>query len=151
MNSLDRTLIIVKPDGVQRGLVGEVLRRLEQRGLRIAALKLMQVDDETARRHYAEHEAKPFFPELVGFITSGPVVIAVLEGIQAPAVVRRTMGSTNPADSAPGTIRGDLALSLSKNVIHGSDSPESAEREIGVFFKPEEILSYTRSIDDWII
>lgn len=148
---MDRTLIIVKPDGVQRGLVGEVLRRLEQRGLRIAALKLMQVDEVTARRHYAEHEAKPFFGELVGFITSGPVVVAVLEGTQAPAVVRRTMGSTNPADSPPGTIRGDLALSLSKNIIHGSDSPESAEREIGVFFQPDDILSYTRSIDDWII
>ncbi len=148
---MDRTLIIVKPDGVQRSLIGEVLRRLEHRGLRIAALKMMQIDEALANTHYQEHVGKPFFPGLISFITSGPVVVAVLEGPQAPAVVRKTMGATNPADSPPGTIRGDLALDLGRNVIHGSDSPESAEREIGIFFRPEEILSYTRDVDRWVV
>ncbi len=148
---MDRTLIIVKPDGVQRSLVGEVLGRLEHRGLRIAALKMMQIDEALANTHYQEHVGKPFFPGLVSFITSGPVVVAVLEGPQAAAVVRKTMGATNPTDSPPGTIRGDLALDLGRNMIHGSDSPESAEREIGIFFRPEEIVSYTRDVDRWVV
>lgn len=148
---MDRTLIIVKPDGVQRALVGEVISRLEQRGLRIVALKMMQIDEQLANTHYQEHVGKPFFPGLVSFITSGPVVVGVLEGPQAPAVVRKTMGATNPVESPSGTIRGDLAVDLGRNVIHGSDSPESAEREIGIFFKPDEILSYGRDVDRWIV
>ena len=148
---MDRTLVIVKPDGVQRGLVSEVLGRLEKRGLRIAGLKLMRIDEQTAHRHYEEHAGKPFFQGLVSFITSGPVVVAVFEGPQAQAVVRKTMGATNPVDSPPGSIRGDLALDLGRNIIHGSDSAESAEREIGIFFRPEEVLSYERSVDGWVV
>ena len=148
---MDRTLVIVKPDAVQRGLVGEVIGRLEKRGLRIAAMKLMQIDRETAHRHYAEHEGKPFFEGLVNFITSAPVVVAIFEGPHAVAVVRKTMGTTNPVDSPPGSIRGDLAIDLGRNVIHGSDSPESAEREIGIFFTGSEVTSYKRDIDSWIV
>ena len=148
---MDRTLVIVKPDAVQRGLIGEVIGRLERRGLRIAGMKLMHIDRQTAERHYAEHVGKGFYEGLVSFITSAPVVVAVVEGPGAQATVRATMGKTNPADSAPGTIRGDLAVDLGRNVIHGSDSPESAEREIGIFFQPQEILSYTRDVDRWIV
>jgi nucleoside-diphosphate kinase len=144
-------LVILKPDSVQRGLVGEVLGRLEKRGLKMTAMKLMQIDQETAHRHYAEHVGKPFFQGLVDFITSGPVVVAIFEGPNAQPIVRATMGKTNPSDSPPGSIRGDLAVDLGRNVIHGSDSPESAEREIGIFFKPEEILSYSRDVDRWIV
>ena len=122
--SVERSLIIVKPDAVQRGLIGEVLRRLEQRGLRFVGLKLMWVDRELAERHYAEHRGKPFFEELLSFITSGPVVVGVVEGPRAIEVTRKTMGKTDPAQAEPGTIRGDLALSIAQNVIHGSDSPE---------------------------
>lgn len=143
--------MIVKPDGVQRGLVGEILGRLEKRGLRLAAMKLMQIDEQTAHRHYEEHVGKPFFAGLVQFITSGPVVAAVFEGPEAAAMVRKTMGATDPADSPPGSIRGDLALDLGRNVIHGSDSPESAEREIGLFFDEDEVLGYSRDIDRWIL
>lgn len=148
---MDRTLVIVKPDGVQRALAGEVLGRLEARGLRIAALKMMRIDEATANRHYEEHTGKPFFAGLVRFITSGPVVVAVVEGPNAVPIVRRTMGPTNPADAPPGTVRGDYAIDLGRNIIHGSDSPESAEREIGIFFRPEEILSYTRDIEGWVV
>ncbi len=148
---MDRTLVILKPDAVQRGLVGEVLGRIEKRGLKIAAMKLMQIDQETAHTHYAEHVGKPFFQGLVDFITSGPVVVAIFEGPNAQPIVRTTMGKTNPVDSPPGSIRGDLAVDLGRNVIHGSDSPESAEREIGIFFKSEEILNYTRDVDRWIV
>lgn len=148
---MDRTLVIVKPDGVQRALVGEVLGRLEKRGLRLAALKMMRIDEQTANTHYAEHQGKPFFPGLVSFITSGPVVVAVVEGPGAQPLVRKTMGATNPADSPPGSIRGDLAVDLGRNIIHGSDSPESAEREIGLYFKPEEILSYDRDVERWVV
>jgi len=148
---LERTLVIVKPDAVQRGLIGEVITRLERTGLKLVALKLSKIDRETAHTHYQEHVNKPFFQGLVNFITSGPVVLAVFEGPNAVSIVRKTMGATNPVDSAPGSIRGDLAISLGRNVIHGSDSPESAEREISIFFSPEEILSYERAIDDWIL
>ncbi len=143
--------MIVKPDGVQRGLVGEVIGRLERRGLRISAMKLMQIDEATAERHYQEHVGKPFYAGLVRFITSAPVVVAVLEGPNAQAIVRKTMGATNPVDSPPGSIRGDLAVDLGRNVIHGSDSPESAEREIGIFFQPEEVLSYSRDVERWVV
>ncbi len=148
---MDRTLVIVKPDGVQRGLVGEVIGRLERRGLRISGMKLMQIDEATAERHYQEHVGKPFYAGLVRFITSTPVVVAVLEGPNAQAIVRKTMGATNPVDSPPGSIRGDLAVDLGRNVIHGSDSPESAEREIGIFFQPEEVLSYSRDVERWMV
>ena len=148
---MDRTLVIVKPDAVQRGLVGEIIGRLERRGLRIAGLKLVKLDEQTAHTHYGEHSGKPFFQGLVEFITSGPVVVAVIEGPQAVAVVWATMGKTNPVDSPPGSIRGDLAIDLGRNVIHGSDSLDSAEREIGIFFKPQEILGYERAVDAWVV
>ncbi|MDW8006764.1 MAG: nucleoside-diphosphate kinase [Thermomicrobium sp.] len=148
---MERSLIIVKPDAVQRGLIGEVLRRLEQRGLRFVGLKLMWVDRELAERHYAEHRGKPFFEELLSFITSGPVVVGVVEGPRAIEVTRKTMGKTDPAQAEPGTIRGDLALSIAQNVIHGSDSPEKAAYEISLFFRENELVSYERAIDRWIM
>jgi nucleoside-diphosphate kinase len=128
------TLVICKPDAVRRGLVGEILSRIERKGLRIEALKMLRVDRDLAERHYDEHREKPFFGELVEFITSGEVVVARVSGREAVSVVRTLMGSTDPAASAPGTIRGDLAITVTDNLIHGSDSPESAEREIGLFF-----------------
>ena len=128
------TLVIVKPDAFGRGLVGEILRRIEGKGLRIDALKLMRVDRELAERHYAEHVEKPFFADLVDFITSGDVVVAKVTGREAVGVVRAMMGATDPAKSAPGTIRGDLALGITENLIHGSDSEESAARELALFF-----------------
>jgi nucleoside-diphosphate kinase len=131
---MDRTLILVKPDAFARGLTGEIIARFERKGLRIAALKHMTVDEDLARRHYAEHEGKPFFGELVEFITSGPLVAMVLEGEQAVAAARQVIGATNPVDAAPGSIRGDFAISVGQNMVHGSDSPESAEREAGLFF-----------------
>ena len=147
---MERTLILVKPDAVQRGLIGEVLRRLEERGLRFVALTLMQVDEALARQHYGEHEGKPFFPGLVDYITSSPLVAAVLEGPDAIAAARQTMGSTNPVEAAPGTIRGDLALEVGRNLVHGSDGPESAEREIALFFSEDSPSSWERDTDRWI-
>ena len=131
---MDRTLILVKPDAFARGLTGEIIARFERKGLRIAALQLMTMSDDLARRHYAEHEGKPFFGELVDFITSGPLVAMVLEGEQAVVAARQVIGATNPLDAAPGSIRGDLAIAVGQNMVHGSDSPESAEREAGLFF-----------------
>jgi nucleoside-diphosphate kinase len=130
----ERTLVLIKPDAVRRGLAGEILRRFEQRGLEIREARLLTVDRQLAERHYAEHAEKPFFGELVDFITSGPTLALVLEGEGAIATVRTTMGATNPADAGPGTIRGDLALSMPDNLVHGSDSPESAAREIALWF-----------------
>ena len=130
----ERTLVLVKPDGVRRGLVGEVVTRLERKGLALVAMELRTLPRETAEEHYGEHRERPFFGELVEFITSGPTLALVLEGAGAIATVRRTMGATNPADSEPGSIRGDFALSMPDNLVHGSDSPESAEREIGLWF-----------------
>ena len=147
---MEQTLVLVKPDGVQRGLAGEVVSRLERRGLKLVAMKLMQVDDALAREHYGEHVERPFFPGLVSFITSGPIVAMVWEGKTAITLTRQTMGPTNPADAGPGTIRGDLGVDIGRNIVHGSDGPESAEREINLFFQPGEILSYGRSTDDWI-
>ena len=132
-----RTLILIKPDAFQRGLTGEVLARFERKGLRIVALRQLHIDEEFAGQHYAEHTEKPFFGELVEFITSAPTFALVLEGEGAIPVVRSTMGSTNPADAAPGTIRGDLALSMPDNLVHGSDSPESAAREVALWFGDE--------------
>ncbi len=132
---MDRTLVIVKPDGVERGLIGEIVRRLEAKQLRVVAGELRHLDDATARRHYAEHEGKPFFDSLVSFITRSPAMVMVVEGPgETWRVVRNLMGATNPQEAAPGTIRGDLAIAMSENLIHGSDSSESAAREIGIFF-----------------
>jgi nucleoside-diphosphate kinase len=132
--AVERTLVLIKPDAVRRGLAGEILRRFEQRGLTIEEARLLTVDRPLAEEHYAEHAEKPFFGELVEFITSGPTMALVLEGEGAIATVRTTMGATNPADAGPGTIRGDLALSMPDNLVHGSDSPESAAREIALWF-----------------
>jgi nucleoside-diphosphate kinase len=132
--AVERTLVLIKPDAVQRALAGEILGRLERRGLKIVEAKLLRVDRVLAEEHYAEHAEKPFFGELVEFITSAPTLALVLEGEGAIGVVRTTMGATNPADSAPGTIRGDLALSMPDNLVHGSDSSASAEREIALWF-----------------
>lgn len=132
---MDRTLVICKPDAVERGLVGEILGRLEDKGLRLTRVELRTIDKETAATHYGEHEGKPFYDALVSFITRGPAVLAVVEGPEDTyAVVRTLMGSTNPRQAAPGTIRGDLAVDLTQNLVHGSDSPESAAREIALFF-----------------
>ncbi len=146
----ERTLILVKPDGVQRGLAGEIVSRLESRGLRIVGLRMMQVDEALAKRHYGEHEGKPFFDGLIDYITSSPIIAAVLEGTKAIEVVRRTMGVTDPAEAGPGTIRGDLGLELGRNLIHGSDGPDSAAREIALFFDDSQTFDYARDIDRWI-
>jgi nucleoside-diphosphate kinase len=130
----DRTLVICKPDAVERGLVGEIVRRLERKGLTLVAAELRTIDAETAGRHYAEHQGKPFYDDLVSFITRSPGLLMVVEGPEAFKVVRTLMGATNPRDAAPGTIRGDLAIELTENLVHGSDSPESAQREISIFF-----------------
>jgi nucleoside-diphosphate kinase len=137
---LERTLILVKPDAFARGLTGEIIARFERKGLRIVALKSMQLDRETAERHYAEHREKPFFGELVDFITSGPLVAMVLEGERAVEAARQVIGATDPLAAAPGSIRGDFALSVQNNMVHGSDSPQSAEREVAIFF-PELVGS----------
>jgi len=147
---VDRTLVILKPDAVQRNLIGEIILRLERRGLRVVAMKMMQITADLAQRHYAVHRGKLFFDSLIRYITSGPVVALVVEGTQAIEVIRRMMGSTDPAQAAPGTIRGDFALEMGRNLIHGSDSPESAAYEIGLFFSPEEIVPLSRDIDCWI-
>ena len=137
--AVERTLVLVKPDAMQRRLAGEILRRFEQRGLTIRAARLVAVDRELAEEHYAEHAEKPFFAELVEFITSAPALALALDGEGAIAVVRTTMGATNPANAAPGTIRGDLALSMPDNLVHGSDSPESAARELALWFPDEQL------------
>jgi nucleoside-diphosphate kinase len=147
---MERTLVLVKPDGVQRGLIGEIISCLERRGLKLVGMKLMQVDDALARQHYGEHVDRPFFAGLVAFITSSPVVAMAWEAENAVEAVRNTMGQTNPTTSPPGTIRGDLALDIGRNLVHGSDSPESAERELGLFFGAGELLDYARANDGWI-
>jgi nucleoside-diphosphate kinase len=147
---MERTLILVKPDGMQRGLAGEIISRLERRGLRIVAMRMFQMEDAVARRHYGEHEGKGFFQGLISYITSGPIIAAVLEGTDAVDAVRKTMGATNPAKSEPGTIRGDLGLEMGRNLIHGSDSLDSAKREIALFFGEGEVFSYQRDVDRWI-
>lgn len=147
---MERTLVIIKPDGVQRGLAGDIISRFERRGLRIAAMKLMQISLELAQRHYAVHKGKAFYEPLLQYITSGPVVVMVLEGRDVIGTVRRTMGATNPAKATPGTIRADLALETGRNLVHGSDSPETATFEIPLFFSDDEILSYSRDTDRWI-
>jgi nucleoside-diphosphate kinase len=146
-----RTLVLIKPDAVQRGLIGEIISRLERRGLHPVGLKLMRVGNDLAERHYAEHRERAFFPGLVEFITSSPVVAMVWEGPGAVALVRSMMGTTNPIDSAPGTIRGDLALSLAMNVIHGSDSVESAAREVAIFFSDDELVEWDSTAAAWVV
>ena len=148
--AIERTLVLVKPDGVQRGLAGAVLGRFERRGLKLIGLKMLQVDEALADRHYAEHVGKPFFAGLRDFITSSPLVAAVFEGEGAVQAVRSTMGATNPADAAPGTIRADFAVDLGRNVVHGSDSPESGEREAALFFDPAELVEWTRDSERWV-
>jgi nucleoside-diphosphate kinase len=146
----DRTFFMIKPDGVQKGLVGDVLQRVEQKGFKIVAMKMLSISNEMAQEHYNEHISKPFFDDLVGFITSGPVVAMVVEGENAVEGIRTMMGKTDPKASAPGTIRGDFGIHLSRNVVHGSDSPSSAEREISIFFRSEEMMEYTRIDEMWL-
>lgn len=148
---MERTLIIVKPDAVQRGLIGEIVARFERRGLKIVGLKMMQIDEPLARRHYAVHEGKPFFDGLIRYITSAPVVVMVLEGKEAITAARATMGSTRPAEATPGTIRSDYGVEVGRNLVHGSDGPETAAYEIGLYFEPEELLAWSRCTDPWII
>ena len=145
-----QTLVLIKPDGVQRGLVGEIISRLEARGLRIAAMKMTHLDMETASNHYGIHRERPFFKGLVDFIISSPLVAIVLEGPNAVDLVRRTMGATNPVEAQPGTIRGDLAIDIGRNLIHGSDSTESAATEIQLFFDAAELTTYERDVQPWI-
>lgn len=146
---MERTLIIVKPEGVQRGLIGNVVTRLEQRGLKFVGLKLMQITPELAERHYGVHKGKPFFNGLVKHITSSPVVVGVVEGPKAISVVRTTMGATNASEAIPGTIRGDYAVEIGFNIIHGSDGPETANFEINLFFRPEELVEYALCTQQW--
>ena len=148
--SAERTFAMVKPDGVQRGLVGEIVRRYEARGLKVVALKLMQVPTRMAEEHYAEHKGKPFYPGLVQYITSGPVVALCLEGKNAVAVVRTVNGATKPWDAAPGTIRGDLALDIGRNVVHGSDSVEASKRELAIYFNKDELVDWTPAAAKWV-
>src|SRR5712691_9430067 len=148
--STERTLVIVKPDGVQRGLIGPILTRLEARVLKIVGLKLVQVSQELAARHYAEHEGKPFYSGLLKYITSAPVVVACVEGSSAVQMVRNSVGATNPLNAAPGTIRADLALDIGRNLIHASDAAPTAERELALWFKANELLTYARETDRWI-
>ena len=147
---MEKTFAMIKPDAVQRGLVGTIISRYEAKGLRIAAMKIMQVTDELARQHYAEHVNKPFFPGLLSYITSGPVVALVLEGKNAVAEVRKLNGATNPLEAACGTIRGDFAQEVGRNVVHGSDSVESAAREIAIYFDEKEVLDYEYLPEKWL-
>jgi nucleoside-diphosphate kinase len=147
---VERTLVLIKPDAMQRGLTGEILSRLEGRGLRMIALRLFQMDEGLARRHYGEHEGKPFYEGLISYITACPIVAAVFEGTNAVETVRKTMGATNPAAAEPGTIRGDFGLETGRNLIHGSDSTESAKREVALFFREDELCPYPRDVDRWV-
>jgi nucleoside-diphosphate kinase len=146
----ERTFVAVKPDGVERVLIGEVVGRFEKRGLKIIGMKFMKVTKEMAEQHYGEHKGKPFYDGLVSYITSGPIVAMALEGKNAVALARQTIGATKPQDAAPGTIRGDLAVEIGRNIVHGSDSPENGQREIGIFFKPEELVEWKGSLNNWI-
>jgi len=148
---MERTLILIKPDGMQRGISFEILSRFEKRGLRLAGLRLLQVSRELAEDHYSEHVGKPFFEGLVAYITSSPIIAAVFEGTDAVSAARSTMGQTKPVDAAPGTIRGDYGLEIGRNVVHGSDSPESAEREISIFFGDgADMINWSRDVDSWV-
>ena len=146
----ERTFVMVKPDGVQRGLIGEVISRFERRGLKIIGMKMIWMDKDLARSHYQEHLGKNFFNPLISYITSGPLVAMVLEGKEAIKVVRNMLGKTNPVKAGPGTVRGDLGMSTGRNVVHGSDSPTSAEREISLFFQDDELYNYKRADEEWL-
>jgi nucleoside-diphosphate kinase len=150
IETMERTLVIIKPDAVQRGLTGEIITRLERRGLRIVAMKMMQISKELAARHYAVHLGKPFYEGLIEYITSSPVVVMAVEGKESIEIVRKTMGATAPAEAAPGTIRADFALEIGRNLVHGSDGPETAAFELGLFFRDDEMLSWGRDTDRWI-
>lgn len=150
MPQKQRTLVLIKPDALQRGLVGTIIARLEARGLKIVAAKMLHMDEALARQHYAPHVNKPFFPGLQAFITSAPIIALVWEGKDAVDAIRSIMGDTDPVKARPGTIRGDLALDIGRNLIHGSDSPEAAHVEIALFFSPKELLDYSRDTDPWI-
>jgi len=147
---IERTFVMLKPDAIQRGMISEIVGRLERKGLKPVAVKLMRLPKEMAERHYAEHKGKGFFPGLIEYITSGPVLCMVWEGENAVASVRALMGKTNPQDAVPGTIRGDLAQQTGRNLVHGSDSPESAKREIQLFFNDYELVDWKRSTDSWL-
>ncbi len=147
---METTLVLLKPDAIQRGLAGEIVSRLEKTGLKIKGMKLLHVSQELANQHYGEHVGKPFFDGLVSFIMSGPIVAMALEGNGAVAIVRKTMGATNPADSPPGTVRGDYGIDIGRNLVHGSDSVESAKRELALFFNDAELIDYARAADPWI-
>lgn len=147
----EQSLIIIKPDGVERGLIGEIINRLERRGLKFVAMKLIRIGRELAEQHYEEHKGKDFYPRLIDYITSSPVVVAVVEGPRAIEVVSATVGKTDPLDAPTGTIRGDLGMTKGRNLIHRSDKPETARREIDLYFRPDEILAYTRDTDKWIV
>ncbi|SFA73773.1 nucleoside diphosphate kinase [Lentibacillus halodurans] len=147
---MEQTFLMVKPDGVQRNLTGEIVNRFERKGFKLVGAKLMQISDELAKTHYGEHKDKPFFGELVDFITSGPVFAMIWEGENVITAARDMMGKTNPLEAAPGTIRGDFGMTVGKNIIHGSDSPESAEKEINLFFNDHEVFAYTKQDSEWI-
>jgi len=147
---MERTLVLIKPDGVQRGLIGEVIRRLENKGLKITAMRMLRVDEALARKHYAAHVSKPFFPGLLKFITSCPIVAMVIEGPSAVAVVRNMMGPTNGVEAPLGTIRGDFGISKQFNLVHGSDSPEAAETEISLYFNSCDIMTYDTISKPWL-
>lgn len=148
---MERTLVIIKPDGVQRGLIGEIIARLERRGLKIIGLKMMQISRELAAKHYGVHQGKPFYEGLVNYITSSPVVVMAVEGKKAVEMVRQAMGKTNPLDAAPGTIRAELAVDIGRNLVHGSDGAQTAEFELGLFFRPDELVAWDRSVEPWIV
>lgn len=148
---MERTLIIIKPDGVERGLIGPIVTRFEQRGLKIIGMKMMQVSDALARKHYAIHEGKPFFEPLIAYITSAPVVVLALEGPQAIEAARNTIGATRPVEAAAGSIRGDFGMMVGRNLVHGSDSPENGQAEIALWFDQSELIGYDRAVDRWIL
>lgn len=147
---MEQTLVLVKPDGVQRGLIGEIIHRFERRGLQLIGLKLMQMSPELAAAHYGAHVGKPFYEGLVTYITSGPIVAMVWQGKDAIQIVRTTMGTTNAATAAPGTIRGDLAVEIGRNLVHGSDSPENATREVGLFFGDDGLVTWQPAAERWV-
>jgi nucleoside-diphosphate kinase len=147
---MERTLVLVKPDGVQRGLIGKIIDRFETRGLKLAGLKLIQMSDGLAARHYAVHEGKSFYDSLVSYIVSGPVVAMAWQGKDAISIARATMGTTNPAEAPLGTIRGDFGVEIGRNLVHGSDSPENANYELGLFFEKDELVSWDRDIEPWV-
>ena len=148
---MEKTLILVKPDGVQRGLMGEIIGRFERRGLKLIGMKFMQMSQALAEEHYGVHKERPFYNDLVSYITSGPIVAMVWEGNDAVAAARATIGATKPVDAAPGSIRGDFGMEIGRNLVHGSDSPENGIKEAGIFFSEEELVSWGRVTDSWII